>query len=319
MSDAWMPGVGHLRAAADGGHLRGGAPRAVWQALGADPHTVSARSAAQRLCELGRASHLTWNPLSGEIIQLVSVLRAGRGLGAPETMAPAAAPSPEDAAGHTPAPGPAQAGPLPPVNSEGRVCVQVCVVAFAWEPFTSGPMNGLDQIMDWLDSWGIPRCWPAGIPAAFPHGHASGGSRRLVGPGRSFRRLPGAGLAGGRAGRHRCGPAHRRAVRHQCSRTIGRALKGRRAPPGRCPAGRHPAGRHPRGRRPAGRTGRPAGPPPHPVGLTDPRALTPSGRSRSRGARRRRPSAGPAVSRRTPAPGRRWPPGRRSSAPASGR
>jgi hypothetical protein len=186
VSDAWMPGVGHLRAAADGGHLRGGAPRVVWQALGTDPHTVSARSAAQRLCELGRASHLTWNPLSGEIIQLVSVLRAGRGLGAPETIAPAAAPSPQDAAGHTPAPGPAQAGSLPPVNSEGRVCVQVCVVAFAWEPFTSGPMNGLDQIMDWLDSWGIPRCWPAGVPAAFPHGHASGGNRRLWARGGHF-------------------------------------------------------------------------------------------------------------------------------------
>jgi hypothetical protein len=186
VSDAWMPGVGHLRAAADGGHLRGGAPRAVWQALGADPRTVSARSAAQRLCELGRGSHLTWNPHSGEIIQLVSALRAGRGLGAPETIAPAATPSAEDAAGHPAAPAPAQAIPLPAINSEGRVCAQICVVAFAWEPFTAGPMNGLDQIMDWLDSWGIPRCWPAGVPAAFPHGHASGGSRRLWARGGHF-------------------------------------------------------------------------------------------------------------------------------------
>lgn len=184
MSDAWMPGAGHLRAAADGGHLRGGAPRAVWQALGADPHTVSARSAAQRLCELGRASHLAWNPLSGEIIQLVSVLRAGRGLGAPETIAPAATPPAEDAAGHTPAP--PQADPLPAVNSAGRVCVQICVVAFAWEPFTAGPMNSLGQIMDWLDSWGVPRRWPAGVPAAFPHGHASGGSHRLWARGGHF-------------------------------------------------------------------------------------------------------------------------------------
>jgi hypothetical protein len=183
-----MPGVGHLRAAADGGHLKGGAPRAVWQALGADPHTVSARSAAHRLCELGRASHLTWNPHSGEIIQLVSILRAGRGLGAPETMAPAATPSAEDAAGRpaAPVPVPVPPGPLPAANSEGRLCVQICVVAFAWEPFTSGPMQGLGQIMDWLDSWGIPRCWPAGVPAAFPHGHASGGSRRLWARGGHF-------------------------------------------------------------------------------------------------------------------------------------
>ena len=81
-----MPGVGHLRAAADGGHLNGGAPWAVWQALGADPGVVSAMSAAQRLCELGWASHLVWNPVSGEIIQLVSILRAGRCLGALENL-----------------------------------------------------------------------------------------------------------------------------------------------------------------------------------------------------------------------------------------
>src|SRR6266571_5801420 len=82
-----MPGVGRLRTAADGGHLRGGAPRAVWQAVGADPAVVSARSAAERLSELGRAGHLIWNPLTGEIVQLVSVLRAGRSLGGPEGLA----------------------------------------------------------------------------------------------------------------------------------------------------------------------------------------------------------------------------------------
>ena len=53
-----MPGVGHLRATADGGRLNGGAPRAVWQALGAEPGVVSDMSAAQRLGELDRASHL---------------------------------------------------------------------------------------------------------------------------------------------------------------------------------------------------------------------------------------------------------------------
>ena len=52
------------------------------------------------------------------------------------------------------------------VNAEGRLCVQIGVVAFAWDPFTSRPMSGLQQILDWLDSWGIPREWPAGQPAA---------------------------------------------------------------------------------------------------------------------------------------------------------
>jgi hypothetical protein len=76
-----MPGAQRLLAAADGGCLKGGAPRAVWLVLDADPLTVSARDAAKRLIELGRPCHLVWNPLSGEVVQLIPVVRAGRALG----------------------------------------------------------------------------------------------------------------------------------------------------------------------------------------------------------------------------------------------
>lgn len=81
MTDAWMPGAQRLPAGADGGSLKGGAPRAVWLVLHADPVTVSARDAAERLIELGRPCHLVWNPLSGEVAQLIPVIRAGRALG----------------------------------------------------------------------------------------------------------------------------------------------------------------------------------------------------------------------------------------------
>ncbi|MGD0683741.1 MAG: hypothetical protein ABSA03_01370 [Streptosporangiaceae bacterium] len=192
MSDAWMPGAGQLRGAADGGPLQGGAPRAVWQAVGADPGEVSARSAAERLCELGRASHLTWNPRSGEIVQLVSILRAGRSLGGGECLA-----SPDRAGAQDPGAGPGRGGasplagrggasPLAGVNSEGRLCVQICVVGFAWDPFTGGPLTGLRHIMDWLDSWGMPRRWPAGPPAAFDCEYTGCRSRRLWAAGGHF-------------------------------------------------------------------------------------------------------------------------------------
>jgi hypothetical protein len=197
VSEAWMPGAGQLRTAADGGHLKGGAPRAVWQAAGADPGVISARSAAERLCELGRASHLIWNPLNGEIIQLVSILRAGRSLGGPEGLAPQGACRAEDSGAQpkTAEPagadalataGPAGANALAGVNAEGRLCVQICVVAFAWDPFTAGPMIGLRKIMKWLDSWGIARRWPAGPPAAFPHGQTDCRSRALWARGGHF-------------------------------------------------------------------------------------------------------------------------------------
>jgi hypothetical protein len=47
-------------------------------------------------------------------------------------------------------------------------------------------MAGLQQILDWLDSWGIPRQWPAGQPAAFPDEQAACRSRRLWARGGHF-------------------------------------------------------------------------------------------------------------------------------------
>ena len=57
--------------------MKGGAPRAVWLTLDADPHLISALSAAQRLSQLGRPCHLVWNPLTGEAVQLIPIVRAG--------------------------------------------------------------------------------------------------------------------------------------------------------------------------------------------------------------------------------------------------
>jgi hypothetical protein len=142
----------------------------VWQTLGADPQAVSARSAAQRLDQGGYPSHLVWNPLNGEIIQLIPIVRAAC---PPDWLECARS------AGWTgPAASSSGAGTAE-VAAEGRLCVQICVVAFAHAPFTSGPLAGLLEIMTWLDSWGVPRRWPAGTPAPFPECHAMPRSRRL--------------------------------------------------------------------------------------------------------------------------------------------
>jgi hypothetical protein len=181
-----MPGAGRIWGTTDGGLLKGGAPRAVWQTLGADPRTLSAASAAQRLNKLNRACHLVWNPLQGEIVQVIPILRAGRLLGSPEDLNEMAHPAPG-----------AGAGQLAEVT-EGRLCVQIGVVAFAWDPFTAWPMTGLQQILDWLGSWGIPRQWPAGRPAQFPHGLTTCGDRRLWARGGHFgaSQVPGLTAAG---------------------------------------------------------------------------------------------------------------------------
>jgi hypothetical protein len=189
-----MAGVRRIPAGIDGGPLKGGAPRVVWQAVDADPRTVSAGLAAQRLDQLGRASHLVWNPIRGEIVQLIPILRAARSLGWPEGLNPLALPTPDPAAIWGPAqrdaaecePGGTAADAVAEANAEGRLCVQICVVAFAWDPFTCRPMTGLQQILDWLDCWGIPRQWPAGRPTAFPHEQATPRNRRLWARGGHF-------------------------------------------------------------------------------------------------------------------------------------
>jgi len=152
VAHAWMPGARRIRADTDGGPLNGGSPRAVWLTLGTVPRKVSIQSAAQRLVSERRPCHLVWDPVTGDIVQLISILRAGRALGAPEQLdwdperVPAA---PRN------------------VNAEGRVCAQIGVLGHPAEPFTDGPMVGVDAIVEWLDSWGVSRRWPAGEPLSY--------------------------------------------------------------------------------------------------------------------------------------------------------
>jgi hypothetical protein len=152
VADAWMPGARSVRAATDGGQLGGGAPRVVWLTLSTEHGTCSAGSAAQRLIQEDRPCHLVWDPLTGDIAQLLPIVRAGCLLGTPERLDYAPDRLPYRSAS---------------VNREGRLCVQIGVLGSPREPFTSFPTIGLGGILAWLDSWQIPRRWPAGPPAPY--------------------------------------------------------------------------------------------------------------------------------------------------------
>jgi hypothetical protein len=149
VGDAWMPGAGYARAPSDGGLMRGGAPRVVWTTLGLDPRTISAHSAAQRLIQHGKAPHLVWNPVTGETVQLIPIVRAGCSLVA------AAEPTLERPLPDMYSVEPITAEPSTQVtdaHTQGRLCVQLGVIAFGWEPFTSGPLRGLGPILAWFGS-----------------------------------------------------------------------------------------------------------------------------------------------------------------------
>jgi hypothetical protein len=147
-----MPEARRIRAATDGGPLIGGAPRAVWLTLGTAPGAVSVQSAAQRLISERRPCHLIWDPVTGDVVQLVSVLRAGRALGAADHL--------------DWAPGRVRLHPSN-VNAEGRVCVQIGVLGHPGQPFTAGSLKGIEEIVSWLDCWGVARRWPAGRPEGY--------------------------------------------------------------------------------------------------------------------------------------------------------
>ncbi|MFG2085445.1 MULTISPECIES: hypothetical protein [unclassified Spirillospora] len=131
----------------DGGALRGGAPRVVWCAGEHDPRTVSARSVAADLIKDDRPPHLVWHPGTGEIVQLLPATRAARHLGGR-------------------------------VGHEGRVCVQIMVIGQSRTPFTGTPLSGIDAIVQWLDSWGVPRHWPAGPPLPSPQSYHANRDRK---------------------------------------------------------------------------------------------------------------------------------------------
>ncbi|MCD0452744.1 hypothetical protein LO762_26700 [Actinocorallia sp. API 0066] len=164
MVEAWIPGAGRVHTGADGGALKGGAPRAVWSTSENDPDTVSARSAAQVLAASGAAAHVVWNPVRGELVQLLPATRAALLLGGD-------------------------------VGREGRACLQIAVVGTARTPFTHGPLLALDRLLAWLDAWGVHRRWPAGPPLAVPAAYEPAHGRRTWASGGHFghSQVPGAG------------------------------------------------------------------------------------------------------------------------------
>ncbi len=162
MTDAWMPGAERVPGAGDGGCLKGGVPRAVWLVLPGDPVRTTARQSAESLVRLGRPCHLVWNALTGDVAQLIPVTRAARALGWPSGAGQLACSRPGNPLA------PAARDGLPGVNNEGRVCAQIGVVGQPGAPFFHGPVTRLHEILNWLDSWQVPRggpaCWPPRVP-----------------------------------------------------------------------------------------------------------------------------------------------------------
>lgn len=147
MGELWVPGA-ERRQTHPGGSMAGGPPRVTWHitwdSLRRDGSPAISHSAvADYLNNQGYQVHLVWDPVTGDIIQLLPADRGGAGLvhrGAPET------------------------------NNMGEVNLQIEAYftpgvvrgGVRYDQLTDTPMVNLDRIMAWADSWGIPRTAPLG-------------------------------------------------------------------------------------------------------------------------------------------------------------
>ncbi len=156
---AWMPGASLVKSSNDGGSLLGGERIVTWHTF-ETTFKKSAAAGAAYLRQSGNEVHFVFNPVTGDVVQMLPTTRAGRGLA-------------NKAGG-------AQ------TNRRGSLHIQIEVIAMAKSPWTSHltaeGRAGLAKLMDFIRAQGVPDRWIGGVaPGAYPKGQ----KRRFVPSGES--------------------------------------------------------------------------------------------------------------------------------------
>jgi peptidoglycan hydrolase-like protein with peptidoglycan-binding domain len=148
MPDLWMPGATR-HALGDEGAMGGGPARAVWH-ITSNAHDWTFKNELGWFTGGGAdvAPHLLWDPFTGQIAQFFPADSRSLSL--------------------------QNAGDVR-TNRTGAYCVQIEIVFTEGETVNGKkynsvrdtPCKGLDQIMAWLRSLGIPDVWPGGAPTGF--------------------------------------------------------------------------------------------------------------------------------------------------------
>lgn len=163
MADDWLPGA--ERIPLDSAPMVGdGGARTIWHYTGDRDASASAPQDIVPFANLrayfrdggrGMAPTLLWDPFTGKVVQYFSATSRAKAVqnqpGGVET------------------------------NRKGNVCVQIEVLFFpycrvngrVYATIADTPCKGLDQIMRWLRSWGVPDVWPMGRPNGSSQRNAS--------------------------------------------------------------------------------------------------------------------------------------------------
>jgi hypothetical protein len=172
MPDLWMPGAAR-HSVGNTGAMNGGPARAVWH-ITSNAKDWTFKNELGWFTGGGRdvAPHLLWDPFTGEVAQFFSADSRSLSL--------------------------QNAGDVR-TNRTGRYCIQIETVFTAGETVggkryatvRDTPCQGLDGIMTWLRSLGIPDAWPGGAPTAFTRDTVSLDTWEKVGGHYGHSQIPG--------------------------------------------------------------------------------------------------------------------------------
>lgn len=128
----WMPGVKKDHASGEAGVMGPGNERkAVWHTSESGNDSNAIYGVCNWVKRQRSEYTIVWNPYTGQLVQLLPADVGARSVMNGYTIA---------------------------ANRHGKICIQICVIGRAANaPLVKSPMKGRRQLMEWLDSWGIPR------------------------------------------------------------------------------------------------------------------------------------------------------------------
>lgn len=127
----WMPGADKKPSGGAGEMGPGSEHKVVWHTSESGNDSNSIHGVVSWVKQQSSEYTIVWNPYTGQLVQLFPATGGARAVMNGYTIA---------------------------ANRHGEVCIQVCVIGRAANaPLVKSPMKGRRELMEWLDSWGVPR------------------------------------------------------------------------------------------------------------------------------------------------------------------
>lgn len=127
----WMTGATKKPSSGAGEMGPGNELKAVWHTSESGNDSNAIHGVVNWVKQQSSEYTIAWNPYTGQLVQMFPATGGARAV---------------------------MNGYSIPANRHGKICIQICVIGRAANaPLVKSPMKGRRELMEWLDSWGIPR------------------------------------------------------------------------------------------------------------------------------------------------------------------